>query len=80
MCQCDDGHLVCGDCLRHYVEEEMYGKDNGNIKCIDLGSDGCTASYSSRQLDKVFSPNSRAKVDEKIFRFNVEQVEMDDSW
>lgn len=80
MCQCDEGHLVCSDCLRHYVEEQLDGKGVGLLYCMDMEADMCKAMYNSTQLDKAFSPKSRQKVDEKMFRFHFEQVEMDDSW
>lgn len=80
MCQCDEGHLVCSDCLRHYVEEQIDGKGVGHLQCMDMETGECRATYSSTQLDKAFSPKSRQKVDEKMFRFHFDQAEMDDSW
>ena len=80
MCHCTEGHLVCSDCLRHYVEEQIDGKGVGHLQCMGMESGECTATYTSNQLDKAFSPKSRQKVDEKMFRFHFNQVEMDDSW
>jgi TRIAD3 protein (E3 ubiquitin-protein ligase RNF216) len=76
MCQCDEGHLFCKTCIQHYVEEQVFGKNADDIQCIS--SEGCTASYSSTQLERALPPKLREKVDEHFFRVNVEQANMSD--
>jgi hypothetical protein len=82
MCQCDEGHLVCKECLRHYVEEQLDGKGVGHFQCMDMEAK-CSATYSSIQLERAFSPKSLQKVEEKVFRFDFEKASMDgmdDGW
>lgn len=81
MCQCDEGHLVCTECLRHYVEEQLDGKGVGHFQCMDMEAvTKCTAAYSLPQLGRAFSPKSLQKVEEKMFRFDFKKANMDDGW
>lgn len=81
MCQCDEGHLVCTDCLRHYVEEQLDGKGVGEFQCMNMEAvPKCTAAYSMTQLGRAFPPSRLDQIEEKIFRLNFDKACMHDGW
>jgi hypothetical protein len=70
--------LVCLSCVEHFVQENVYGQNKSEISCFS--EENCPGFISSATLDRVFSPKSRKKVDEQMFRIDVEKASISDLW
>lgn len=46
--QCSEGHLFCRDCLKHYVENTVFGEGRSAIKCMN--SDPCDGFFPDSML------------------------------
>ena len=78
ICWCTDGHIFCLDCLRHYGEEEVFGKSKTNLKC--MSSQGCIAVFPYTVLQRAFPGNRLDKLYDHIGRASVKAAAMQDEW
>ena len=75
MVECTDrsGHFCCKECLERYVSEQLDGQGNTKFSCI-IDSD-CSQFYKLHVLDHVLPEELGRRVNERIFRDLVGQVE-----
>ena len=79
MCQCNDGHLFCLNCLRSHAEENVFGKGQFQIKCLSM-DEQCEAGFSDRSLDKAIpDPAMRQRIDEYMMRASLIEAGMNDT-
>jgi len=79
MCQCNDGHLFCLNCLRSHAEENVFGKGQFQIKCLSM-EENCEAGFSDRSLDKAIpDPAMRQRIDEYMMRASLIEASMNDT-
>lgn len=65
-CQAGSGHLVCGQCIYHYVSEQLDGNGKCEFSCI-VDAD-CQHSYPTKLLDDTLTPRLNRRVNDKRFR------------
>ena len=76
LCQCMDGHLFCPDCIRMHVEEQLFGLNMSEFKCMSM--DCCNAVYPHAVLKRALPEKLLRTVDEHLFRANVEKADIAD--
>lgn len=70
MVQCTEGlHLFCGGCVSAYFNEEVYGNNRANCKC--MSSEDCSGSYSYDMMQKALSPRLLKNFDELQYQAEV---------
>lgn len=79
MTQCDEGHLFCKDCLKSYVEEQVFGNNNIMIKCMSSSSN-CPATFCRAMLEKALPSKVLQQLDEQICRVEIEKAKLNDLW
>jgi hypothetical protein len=77
MIQCEEGHLFCSTCVLNYVENQVFGQNTTELRCLNMAST-CTASFTSGQLSRALPDKLRIAVDERIFKENTKNAKMDD--
>jgi len=77
MVQCTEGCLFCQNCVASYLQEELFGKNRMTFPCMD-GS-GCSGQFLESDFDRVFSPNTKQKVDDYGFRLQFNKLTCKDS-
>lgn len=63
IAQCNDGHLICLDCLKQHVKTLVF-ENKIEIPCI--GHEKCAAGYSQETIRKALSEEDLYKKYEKI--------------
>lgn len=79
MVSCNHGHLFCTGCMTNYVNEQLFGKNRSELKCLS-SEEGCDAGFSDVMLQKALSPSLCTKVNEHIYRSEVAKAHDDDLW
>jgi len=76
MCQCDEGHLFCLDCLRRYAEEQLFGQQKSKLECMSLGEDGkkCKGCFSQDMIKRALPKKVLEKLEEAAFLSAVESA------
>ena len=79
MVSCSEGnHLFCGNCVKDYAKEQLYGNDRSEFKC--MSSDGCIGWYTDGMMKKALSPRTMANVEKHAFRREVMMNGSDNLW
>lgn len=76
MCACRNGHMFCKDCLRGHIEEEVFGKNELECKCMSM--DGCDAIFAEPMIKKAIPEERLDQLNETVYRLNINKVEMPD--
>ncbi len=76
LIQCSDGHLFCKNCLKHYVEETVFGGGRSNIKC--MSSDGCHGFFPDSMIQAAVSDKVFAKYSEALTRDALKAADIND--
>lgn len=71
-CGEDNEHLVCKDCIRRHVSEQLDG--NGSLKFKCIGDVGCDCEYPLAKLEAVLPDDLNRRINEKTF-FDIAQIE-----
>ena len=76
MCQCDEGHLFCAECLRRYAEEQLFGQQKTELCCMSTSDDGgkCAGKFGDDMLSRALSKKVMSKLQEAMFNSAVESA------
>lgn len=71
MVSCNDGHLVCRNCVTHTAEECAFGQGNNSyeprgLRCIAATTEKCESVIPTRTLERILSSDLRMKYTERI--------------
>jgi hypothetical protein len=69
-------HHFCGNCLRRYVQEEVFGKQRAVLKCMDMYGT-CTGTYSPAELRRALPPRIFQKYEQTVARAAVSKAKID---
>jgi hypothetical protein len=69
-CQCKDGHLFCCSCIRGYVQEEVFGKNSCDLRCLSMES--CALGFSNATLEKALPAKVLANYHKLVYQKGVE--------
>eukprot|EP00804_Cyclotella_cryptica_P015466 CCRYP_008077-RA/>CCRYP_008077-RA protein AED:0.23 eAED:0.32 QI:95/1/0.5/1/0.66/0.5/4/0/596 len=74
--ECNKGssHYVCRQCIYHYVSEQLDG--NGSTKFNCIVDPNCNCKYSMALLDQALSPKLSTRVNDRVFREELETAGM----
>lgn len=73
-CTNGSGHYACRQCIYQYVSEQLDGNGSTKFNCIvDLN---CKCKYSMALLDQALSPKLSTRVNDRIFREELEKAGM----
>mmetsp|Transcript_16321 Transcript_16321/g.23011 ORF Transcript_16321/g.23011 Transcript_16321/m.23011 type:complete len:420 (-) Transcript_16321:18-1277(-) len=53
LVSCNEGHIFCQDCLKRYIEEQLFGLNKFEILC--MSSEGCKAQFRDQFIKKVLT-------------------------
>ena len=70
-CAEGNGHLVCKQCIYHFVGEQLDGNGSTKFKCI--AEPDCEHTYSMVLLDQALTPKLSTRVNDRIFREELEK-------
>lgn len=76
MCQCQDGHLFCTECLQRYAQEQLFGQQKTELLCLAT-TDECTAVFDRTQLLRALPVKVMEKYDEASFLANLEKANIE---
>jgi hypothetical protein len=66
------GHLVCKQCIYHFVGEQLDGNGSTKFKCI--AEPDCEHTYSMVLLDQALTPKLSTRVNDRVFREELEKT------
>ena len=79
LCQCDEAHLFCKECISTHVTEQIFGLNKSGFHCMSV--DGCLAKFPSDTMKLAFpEEKQRQRIEKHIFRASIEQANMKDLW
>jgi hypothetical protein len=76
MCQCQEGHLFCIECLQRYAQEQLFGQQKTELLCLAT-TDQCTATFDRTQLLRALPAKVMEKYDEASFLANLEKANIE---
>src|SRR6202035_1247321 len=71
MASCNNGHLVCRNCITHTAQECAFGQGDNSyeprgLKCIAATSEKCDSIIPTRILERVLSSELLSKYTHRI--------------
>lgn len=76
LIQCSEGHLFCKNCLKHYVEETVFGGGRSTIKC--MSSEGCQGFFPDSMIKVAVPEKVFAKYSEALTRDALKAADIND--
>lgn len=76
MCQCQEGHLFCIECLQRYAQEQVFGQQKAELVCLATTGQ-CTATFDRTQLLHALPAKVMEKYDEASFLANLLKANID---
>ncbi|CAL1528684.1 unnamed protein product [Lymnaea stagnalis] len=68
MAQCEEGHLVCVDCFKSYVQEKLFGSGKIKLECM---TSECSSIYPGSELQRCLEPKVWSKYEERFMEENL---------
>ena len=76
MCQCQDGHLFCMECLQRYAQEQLFGQQKTELTCLAT-TEQCSSVFDRTQLERALPTKVMEKYDEASFLANLEKANIE---